>query len=102
MIRSSMICWSVGVLWTVWAVRPEESVEELSSGAEVPAFVRTIEEWNNSFLSAADFFVDAGDAPGKSFGRWSRARSDVNGPGVPGSVNVLLVDGGEDLERRFM
>lgn len=44
MIRSSMICWSVGVLWTGWAVWPDESVEELSSVAEVPALVRTIEE----------------------------------------------------------
>lgn len=43
-------------------------------------------------MSAADFFVDAGDASGKSFWSWSRVRSDVNGPGVPGSVNVLLVD----------
>lgn len=82
-------------------MRPEES-DELSSVADVPALVKTIEEWNSCFRKAADFFVDAGDAPGKSRCRWSRARSEVNGPGVPGSVNVLLVDGGEDFERRFM
>lgn len=64
-----MMCTSVGVLCTGWAVRPEESVEELSRVAEVPALVRTIDEWNNCFLRAADFLVDAGDASGKSFWR---------------------------------
>lgn len=68
-----------------------------------PARVQTIGGgWNSCLRKASDFLVEVGDAPGKSRCLWSRARSAVNGPGVPGAVTGLLAKGGDDLDLRFM
>lgn len=78
----------------------EESDVELSMSA--PVLVFTICAPKSCFLNDAVFFVEAGDAPGKSCCKRSRARSAVKGPGVPGTATVRLFGGGVERERRFM
>lgn len=78
----------------------EESDVELSMAA--PVLVLAICAPKSCFLNNAVFFVEAGDAPGKSCCRWSLAKSAVKGPRVPGTVMVRLFGGGVERERRFM
>lgn len=95
-----MIC-SGGVLWSGGA-GPDESEELLSTLADVPAPVSTMELWTSCLRRAADFLVDAGDAPGKSLCSWPLARSVVNGPGVPCSAKARLFVGDDERDLRFM
>lgn len=67
-----------------------------------PVLVLTVWPPKSGFRKEAVFFVEAGDAPGKSCCKRSLAKSAVKGPGVPGTATVRLFGGGVERERHFM